>query len=72
MTRNFAVLIPRPRWLIIGVCVSAAAHLVVMGGYLFVGETVREVVHRITFEPPAPPSVFWKPPRTTARPLAKN
>ena len=46
-----------------------AAHMLVVGGYLFVGETVREVVHRITFEPPPPPSVFWKPPRTTARVL---
>jgi len=52
-----------------GVCLSVAAHMLVVGGYLFVGETVREVVHRITFEPPPPPSVFWKPPRTTARVL---
>jgi len=69
MKNGFGVLIPRPRWLLIGLAVSAGAHFLILGGYLTLGERVREVVHRITFEPPPPPSMFYKAPRTTARVL---
>ena len=69
MQNGFGVLIPRPKWLLIGLAISAGAHFLIMGGYLAIGERVREVVHRITFEPPPPPSMFFKGPRTTARVL---
>jgi len=66
---RYRVLIPSRKWLMVGVGVSALAHVTIFGGYTLIGERVREVVHRITFEPPPPPAVFWKPPRTAARAL---
>ena len=66
---RYRVLIPNRRWLLAGVVISVLAHLAFFGGYSLLGERVREVVHRITFEPPPPPAVFWKPPRTPARAL---
>lgn len=63
------VLMRRPKWWLIGVGASVAVHLLVVGSYMSLGERVREVVQRITFEPPPPPSVFIKPPRTTTRVL---
>jgi hypothetical protein len=63
------VIIRQPRWWIVGLCGSAAVHLVVLGSYMSLGERVREAVQRITFEPPPPPSVFIKPPRSTTRVL---
>ena len=69
MQNGFGVLIPRPRWLLIGLALSLGAHFLILGGYLTLGEQVRQVVHRITFEPPPPPSMFYKGPRTTARVL---
>lgn len=66
---HFGVLIRNPRWLLIGLALSAGLHIVFLGGYLALGERVREVVHRITFEPPPPPSMFYKAPRTTTRAL---
>ena len=69
MDSRFQVLIRNRKWLVTGAAVSAVAHVVVLGGYLVLGERVQEVVHSITFEPPPPPSVFWKPPRTSARVL---
>jgi hypothetical protein len=63
------VIIRQPRWWIVGLCASAAVHLVVLGSYMSLGERVREAVQRITFEPPPPPSVFIKPPRSTTRVL---
>jgi len=66
---RYRVLIPNRKWLMLGVGISALAHLTIFGGYSLVGERVREVVHRITFEPPPPPAVFWKPPRAAARAL---
>jgi uncharacterized protein DUF4159 len=69
MHNGFGVLIPRPRWLLIGLAISTVAHFLILGGYLTLGERVQEVVHRITFEPPPPPSMFYKAPRTTVRVL---
>ncbi len=69
MDSRFQVLIPNRKWLVKAAAVSVVAHFAVLGGYLVLGERVKEVVHSITFEPPPPPSVFWKPPRTTARVL---
>ncbi|HIL09530.1 MAG TPA: hypothetical protein EYG11_12585, partial [Candidatus Latescibacteria bacterium] len=66
---HFGVLIRNPRWLLVGLALSAGLHIVFLGGYLALGERVREVVHRITFEPPPPPSMFYKAPRTTTRTL---
>ena len=66
---TFGVLIRKPRWLMAGLALSAGLHLVLLGGYLALGERVREVVHRITFEPPPPPNMFYKAPRTTTRAL---
>lgn len=69
MARRFGILIPTRKWIVFGIALSLAVHLLVFGGYLWVGKHVEEVVHRITFEPPPPPSVFVKPPRLTARVL---
>ena len=69
MAGRFGVLIPARKWIVSGVLLSLAGHLLVFGGYLLLGTRVKEVVHRITFEPPPPPSVFVKPPRLTARVL---
>ena len=66
---GYRVLLPRGKWLLLGAGVSAFAHLMVFGGYSLVGERVREVVQRITFEPPPPPRVSWKPPRPATRAL---
>ena len=66
---RYRVLIPNRKWLMVGLGVSALAHVTIFGGYSLIGERVKEVVHRITFEPPPPPAVFWKPPRTAARAL---
>ena len=66
---GYRVLLPRGRWLALGVGLSVSVHLVVFGGYSLLGERVREVVQRITFEPPPPPSVFFKPPRRPTRAL---
>jgi len=63
------VLIPSRKWLAVGAALSALVHLAVFGGYVLIGEQVRQVVHRITFEPTPPPAVFWKPPRTAVRAL---
>ena len=69
MGRSYTVLIPQRMWLLIGTFLSAAGHFAAIGAYLSVGERVREVVHRITFEPPSPPNVFHKPARTATRVL---
>ena len=69
MTGRFGILIPIRKWLVLGIFASLVTHLLVFGGYLLLGKRVKEVVHRITFEPPPPPSVFVKPPRVTARVL---
>ncbi|NKB72363.1 MAG: DUF4159 domain-containing protein [Candidatus Latescibacteria bacterium] len=69
MENRYGVLISKPRWLLIGLVLSAGVHFFLLGGYLALEERVREVVHRITFEPPPPPSMFYKAPRTTARAL---
>ena len=66
---SFGVLIRKPRWLLVGLALSAGLHLVFLSSYLALGERVREVVHRITFEPPPPPSMFYKAPRATTRVL---
>lgn len=66
---RYSVLVPSRKWLAVGAGLSAAAHLAIFGGYALIGEQVRQAVHRLTFEPPAPPAVFWKPPRTAARTL---
>lgn len=65
----YRVLVPRRKWLMLGVGVSALAHLAIFGGYSMLEDRVREVVHRITFRPPPPPAVFWMPPRTPRRSL---
>ena len=67
--RATGVLIRQPKWWLIGIGASLAVHLLVVGSYMSLGERVREVVQRITFEPPPPPSVFIKPPRATTRVL---
>ena len=59
---RYSVLVPSRKWLLVGVALSTLAHLVVFGGYSLMREQIRQVVHRITFESPAPPPVFWKPP----------
>jgi len=69
VTGRFGVLISIRKWIVLGIFVSLVGHLLVFGGYLLLGKRVKEVVHRITFEPPPPPSVFVKPPRVTARVL---
>ena len=69
MQSGWGVLISRPKWLIIGLAVSTGVHILLFGGYLTLGERVQQVVHRITFEPPPPPSMFYKAPRTTVRTL---
>ena len=69
MASRFGILISIRKWIVVGIILSLTVHLVVFGGYLLLGQRVREVVHRITFEPPPPPSVFVKPPRLTARVL---
>ena len=66
---RYSVLVPSRKWLLVGVALSTLAHLVVFGGYSLMREQIRQVVHRITFESPAPPPVFWKPPRTAVRTL---
>ena len=66
---SYRVLFPKSRWLLLGAGLSLLVHLVVLGGYSLIGERVRQVVQRITFEPPPPPSVFWKPPRAATRAL---
>ena len=63
------ILMRQPKWWLIGVAASVTVHLLVVGSYMSLGERVRDAVQRITFEPPPPPSVFIKPPRTTARVL---
>jgi hypothetical protein len=65
----YRALHPRWKWLYVGVGISVLAHVMIFGGYSLIGEKVKEVVHRITFEPPPPPPVFWKPPRTEVRAL---
>jgi hypothetical protein len=69
MQNRFGVLINNPRWLLLGLALSAFFHFILLGGYMALGERVSEVVHRITFEPPPPPSMFYKAPRTTTRTL---
>jgi hypothetical protein len=69
MTHRFGVLLSRPQWLLWGIGLSALLHFLLLGGYMTIGERVEEVVHRITFEPPPPPSVFYKAPRATSRAL---
>jgi len=69
MRDDFSILVPTRRWLLTGIVVSTAAHVLVLGGYVLLGRKVQEVVHRITFQPPPPPSVFVKPPRLTTRVL---
>ena len=66
---SYSVLIPSRRWLLAGVALSAALHLAIFGGYVLVGEQLREAVHRLTFESAPPPTVFWKPPRAAVRTL---
>ena len=66
---GYRVLHPRGRWLILGASVSACAHLLVFGGYQLLGERVEQVIQRITFERPQPPSVFYKAPRAATRAL---
>ena len=56
MDSRFQVLIPNRKWLVKAAAVSVVAHFAVLGGYLVLGERVKEVVHSITFEPPPPPS----------------
>lgn len=69
MTHSFGVLLSRPQWLLGGLGLSALLHFLILGGYMTLGERVEQVVHRITFEPPPPPGVFYKAPRSTARAL---
>ena len=66
---GYRVLVPRGKWLLLGACLSACVHLTLFGGYRLLGERVDEVIQRITFEPPPPPSVFYKPPRVATRAL---
>ena len=67
--RGYRILIPRGRWLVFGASVSLGAHLLLFGGYSLIGERVERVIQRITFEPPPPPGVFYKPPRVATRAL---
>lgn len=69
MYAEFGILIPRRRWLYWGVILSLCAHVVVFTFYISLGRRVQEVVHRITFEPAPPPSVFVKPPTATTKTL---
>lgn len=64
-----SIILRHPKWWLIGLCASVVVHLGVVGSYMSLGERVREAVQRITFEPPPPPSVFIKPPRSTTRVL---
>jgi len=66
---RYSVLVPSRKWFLVGAALSTLAHLAIFSGYALVGEQIRQVVHRITFEPPPPPQVFWKPARTAVRAL---
>ena len=41
MQNGFGVLIPRPRWLLIGLALSLGAPFLILGGYLTLGEQVK-------------------------------
>lgn len=69
MAAGFSILIPRRRWLYWGLAVSLAAHVLVFVSYVSLRERVREVVHRITFEPTPPPSLFVKAPTAATKTL---
>jgi len=69
MNSGFGILIPQRRWLYWGLAISLIAHVAVFSFYVSVGRRVQEVVHRITFEPAPPPSVFVKPPTATTKTL---
>ncbi|MBI4531319.1 MAG: DUF4159 domain-containing protein [Candidatus Latescibacteria bacterium] len=69
MIEKFEVLYSYRRVLAVGVALSLVLHVVVVGLYLSIGQTVSEVIHRITFEPLPPPSFFVKPPTATTKVL---
>ena len=69
MHAGFSILIPQRRWLYWGLVLSLCAHVVAFTLYVSLGRRVQEVVHRITFEPAPPPSVFVKPPTATTKTL---
>ncbi|MEW6755710.1 MAG: DUF4159 domain-containing protein [Candidatus Latescibacterota bacterium] len=69
MTPRFDVLRRHRKWLLVGAALSVAGHLLLLGGYAFLGRRVEEVVHRITFRPPPPPASFYLAPRLTSRVL---
>ena len=68
-SQRYEVIRRHRKWLMVGLAASTLVHLAIFGGYSLIGERLREVMHRMTFEPPPPPSVFHKAPRTGTRAL---